>query len=360
VSSAISSGITVIVTATLNGASKSASLVLQPGNLPSINALDPASVPPGSPGFTLIVNGSGFTSDAVVQWNGSPLRTTFVSSGQLQAVVSAGMLASAGIAKITVVSFGGISSNGFTFPIESLVPAINAGGIVPLFSSAPIIAPGSWISIFGSNLAPGSVSWSGDFPTSLGGVTVTVDNKPAYLSFVSPEQINLQSPDDASTGTVDVVVSTPSGKARSTVTLSQFAPSFMLFDSTYAAGVILTPGGSGAYGDGGYDLLGPPDRFGYSTRPVASGETLELFGVGFGPTDPLVPAGQTFSGAAPTVSTVSITIGGVPATVLFSGLTGSGLYQFNVTVPTVDSGDQLLQGSVGGVSTPAGIHIAIK
>jgi uncharacterized protein (TIGR03437 family) len=44
-------------------------------------------------------------------------------------------------------------------------------------------------------------------------------------------------------------------------------------------------------------------------------------GVGFGPTSPVVPAGQAFSGAAPSVTAPQITIGGVPVTAAFSGVT---------------------------------------
>ena len=71
-------------------------------------------------------------------------------------------------------------------------PSINQGGIVPIYSSVPVIQAGSWISIYGSNLAAGTSVWNGDFPTSLGGVSVTIDNRAAYLWVVSPTQINLQ------------------------------------------------------------------------------------------------------------------------------------------------------------------------
>ncbi len=67
--------------------------------------------------------------------------------------------------------------------------------------------------------------WNGNFPTSLGGASVTVDSKLAYLWFVSSGQINFQAPDDTATGPVPVVVSTAAGTATSTVTLAQVAPS---------------------------------------------------------------------------------------------------------------------------------------
>jgi uncharacterized protein (TIGR03437 family) len=124
--------------------------------------------------------------------------------------------------------------------------------------------------------------------------------------------------------------------------------------------VILTPSGTGAYGSGSYDLVGPTGYFSFSTRPVKPGEILELFGVGFGPTKPAVPPGKAYTGAAPTTSPVTMTIGGVNAQVLFSGITEAGLYQFNVIVPNVGAGDQPLVASVGSVQSPAGVLITIE
>ena len=98
---------------------------------------------------------------------------------------------------------------------------------------------------------------------------------------------------------------------------------------------------------GSYDLVGPSNTFSYSTRPVKAGETLVLFGVGFGPTTLHVSAGQAFSGSAPTSTPVTITIGGVNANVSYSGITEAGLYQFNLTVPAnTGSGDQPVQATV--------------
>jgi len=56
-----------------------------------------------------------------------------------------------------------------------------------------------------------------------------------------------------------------------------------------------------------------------------------------------------FSGAYPTTSPVTVTIGGANATVLFAGLVGPGLYQINVTVPsTLADGDQAVIATVAG------------
>ncbi len=213
-------------------------------------------------------------------------------------------------------------------------PIISPGGVVPLYSSVTMIQPGSWVSIYGANLAAGTAVWNGDFPTSLGGTSVTINGKPAYLSFVSAGQIDLQAPDDTATGVVQVVVTTTSGQATSTVTLNPESPAFSLLDANFVTAIILRSDGSGAFGGGSYDILGPDgDCFGYLTAGAKPGDLVELFGVGFGPTDPTVPAGKVFSGAAPITEPFSLYINNVLVSPLFVGLSSAGLYQINLIVP---------------------------
>ena len=108
-------------------------------NGPEINTTSPTSAPAGGSSFTLTVNGANFISGSTVQWNGTPLSTSFVSATQLTAVVPASLIASPGSASITVVNPGGATSNSYTFTIGSTVPtgpflsslspnSINAGG----------------------------------------------------------------------------------------------------------------------------------------------------------------------------------------------------------------------------------------
>ncbi len=199
-------------------------------------------------------------------------------------------------------------------------PRIAPNGTVPIYSSVPIVQPGSFVSIYGTELATGTFLWNNDFPRTLGGTSVTIDNQPAYLWIVSPTQINLQVPDDMTAGTVSVAVTTAAGTGTSTVTLAPQGPSFnLLGDGKHVAAEIATPGGTGAYGGGTYDLAGPSKTFSYNTRPVKAGETLMLYGVGFGPTLRSVPAGQLLSGSTPMVDVVAVTIGGVQASVTWSG-----------------------------------------
>jgi uncharacterized protein (TIGR03437 family) len=261
----------------------------------------------------------------------------------------------------TSVYFADINNN----RIRLLTPStsITSGGIVPIYSSSNTIQPGSWVSIYGANLANTTATWNGDFPTSLAGTSVTINNKPAYLWFVSPGQVNLQAPDDTPAGTVNVTVTSPSGTATSTVTLALLSPSFSLLDGKHVAGIILRTDGSGAYGGGAYDILGPTGTsLGYKTVAAKAGDTIELFGVGFGPTNPTVPSGKPYSGAAPTTIPVSLSIAGNTVLPAFSGITSAGLYQINVVqLPAgLGPGDMPLVATVAGVQTQTGVVISLQ
>lgn len=247
-------------------------------------------------------------------------------------------------------------------PAGSNGPAITPGSIGPVYSSSTTIQPGSWISIYGTNLASAPATWNGDFPTMLGGVTVTINGENAYLWYVGPTQINLQAPDDATTGVVPVTVTNSNGSWTSTVTLGPISPSFSVLDGKFAAGIILRPDGTGAYGNGQYDIIGPTGTsFGYATVAAKAGDAVELFGVGFGPTSPHVPAGQLFSGAAATTNPVQVTIGGTPVTPSFAGMTSAGLYQINLTTPAgAGTGNVPIVATVGGLQTQSFVLISLQ
>jgi uncharacterized protein (TIGR03437 family) len=242
------------------------------------------------------------------------------------------------------------------------VPVIQPNGVVPVYSTATTIQPGSWISIFGSNLASGTTIWNGDFQTSLGAVTVTINNRPGYLWYVSPGQINVQAPDDTTTGPVNVVVTNPLGSGSTTVTLGPYSPSFSLLDNKHVAGIILRSDGSGSNGGGTYDILGPTGTsLGYRTVAAKAGDNIALFGVGFGPTTPAVPAGKPFSGSARTTNLVQVRINNVLVIPTFSGLSSAGLYQINLTIPPgIGAGDVSLQAAVGGAQTQAGVVFSLQ
>jgi len=94
--------------------------------------LVPDATAPGGAGFSLTVNGAGFVAASTVNWNGSPLATTFVSSSQLTATVPASDIATASTASVTVVNpspGGGVSNTQFLSIAEpeasvSFLPAV--------------------------------------------------------------------------------------------------------------------------------------------------------------------------------------------------------------------------------------------
>ena len=241
-------------------------------------------------------------------------------------------------------------------------PSIQPGGVVPVASPVGTIQPGEWVSVFGSSLATTTANWTGTFPIALAGTSVTIDGKSAYLSYVSPTQINVQAPDDAVTGSVAVVVTTEFGMATSNVTLAAVAPSFFLLDGKHVAGIILRPDGSGAYGGGSYDIIGPTGTsLGYKTVAAKAGDSVALFGTGFGPTVQTVPAGQAFAGATATKNPVTLQINKTGVQTSFAGLSGAGLYQINLTIPAgLGAGDVALQASVGSAQTPVGVVISLQ
>jgi uncharacterized protein (TIGR03437 family) len=244
----------------------------------------------------------------------------------------------------------------------SLAPSIAAGGIVPNDSSISAIEADEWVSIYGVNFTGADATWNGNFPISLGGVSVTIAGQQAYLWYVSPTQITLQVPNVTSTGPVTVVVTGPNGTVSSTVTLAQFAPAFNLLDAKHVAGIILRSNGSGAYGGGSYDVIGPTgNSLGYATVAAKAGDVVELFGVGFGPTSPPVAPGAVFSGSAATTNPVSLRINNGNVTPSFAGLSAAGLYQINFTVPAgLGTGDVPLVATVGGVSTQPSVVISLQ
>src|SRR5206468_12723259 len=86
-----------------------------------LGTVSPATVAAGSGGFTLTVFGSNFVPTSTVRWNGSDRPTTFATSQQLSASISAADVAA--VATVPVTAFsptpGGVTSSAFHFTVGS-------------------------------------------------------------------------------------------------------------------------------------------------------------------------------------------------------------------------------------------------
>ena len=235
-------------------------------------------------------------------------------------------------------------------------PSIGSGGVVNAAGFQAGVVPQGWITIFGANLAAATRAVAstdfvnGSLPTTLGGVSVSINNKPAFMHYVSPNQINVQAPVDTSLGSVPVTVTNSAGTSEArTANMQTVLPGFFTSSNYVAAvradGTVITGVASSVTG---------------TAQVARSGDVLQLYGTGFGPTDPAVAPGLVFSGANPVTNPVTVTIGGVAAPVAFAGLVSAGLYQLNVTVPVLGSGDHLVVAQVAGIATQSGVLLKIQ
>ena len=92
----------------------------------SLDSLSQNAAPEGSSDLAITAFGSEFTNQSTVLFNGQPLATTFVNTGQLQATIPAALLAAEGTANITVSDPQNGLSNAQTFSITENVPALSA------------------------------------------------------------------------------------------------------------------------------------------------------------------------------------------------------------------------------------------
>ncbi len=245
---------------------------------------------------------------------------------------------------------------------QGVISASGYGGFAAL-------APATWMEIYGTNLANVvSQTWSGaDFngnaaPTALGGTTVTIGGQAAFIDYVSTGQVNAQVPSNIATGPQPVVVTTPGGKSAAyTVNVNATEPGLLapgVFDinnGQYVAAVF--PANPSTY------VLPPGALSGISAQRAQPGQTIVLFGIGFGPVTPNIPAGQLVSQSNTLGGNLQMFFGGVPATVSFSGLGAGflGLYQFNVVVPNVPAGDTVpVTFSLNGIPGAQTLQIAIQ
>jgi len=221
-----------------------------------------------------------------------------------------------------------------------VVPLLASGGAVNGASFAPNqpLTAGSIASLFGTNLVTSTVfATTTPLPTKLDGTSITLISSAgslqAPLFFVSPSQINFQLPWELLGQPQTTLAVTIDGATSNSITLALAAGRpgiFSLNSQGSGPGAILVSGSA--------DLAQPSGSVaGRNARPAKRGEYISIYCTGLG-----AVSNQPANGAAPASSPSSITptaptvtIGGMPAPVTFSGLAPSfvGLYQVNVQVP---------------------------
>ncbi len=223
--------------------------------------------------------------------------------------------------------------------IITVNPQVPSNGIVEgaafnQGTTPPHFTPGIWITIFGTDMAEQTAQADRiPLPTQLGGVSVRVGNRLAPLNFVSPTQINALIPYEVAGTSAEVFVAAGefSESAHITLSLGTTAPRVFTLGGSQGAITVANT----------FIVAAPAGRFnigGQSSRPANRGEALSIFCTGLGRLNnaPATGVASPSSPLATTVDPVSVTIGGVAANVVFSGLTPGlvGLYQINVQIPS--------------------------
>jgi trimeric autotransporter adhesin len=232
---------------------------------------------------------------------------------------------------------GSVQFNGQVSP-NTEPPIVNTGGILnsASFAAGEPSTPGALITVFGSNLAARAASATSlPLPTQLSGSQVILGGVAMPLLYAGPGQINAVVPFTIPVDTTQQVI------VISGTTLSVPEPD----DVAPGAPATFTLNGSGS--GAGIVVAYNPDGTGYivsTSRPAHPGSVIVVYCTGLGGVQSNIHAGEAapLSPIAPVTDTVSLTIGGLSAQVLFAGLvpTLSGLYQINVQIPaSISTGD---------------------
>ena len=249
-----------------------------------------------------------------------------------------------------------ISIAGITVAVSqaSSVLLVNAGGLVNSASYKPSVSPGSIVSLFGNFLLSDPLAVSSfPLPTSLGGLAIQFAGAPlAPLFYASASQVNAQIPWE---------LAGQSQVSTTAINNDRTSAPYVYNLATYAPGLFSINGqgtGQGAILDAKFHLVD-------STNPAVAGSTVvQIFCTGLGPVrnQPATGAPAPSGPLATTTLTPTVTIGGVPASVPFAGLTPGfvGLYQVNALVPqTVGMGAAPVTISIGDVLSNT-VTMAVK
>ena len=208
-------------------------------------------------------------------------------------------------------------------------PSISANGVVDAASDqvGKGLAPGSYISIYGTALSDATQTLSTNFlPFSMCGVSVSFTSPdgteawPGRLWYMSPTQINLQIPWGLEGLTsAQLTVNVADVSVPYTIPIAPYLPALFTYGDRLAIAQ-----------DRNYQLV-------TAANPARPGQDIVIYANGLGAVNNPPPSGEVTPSQplATTLVSPTVTIGGVGAQVLFSGLTpGSiGLYQIDVVVP---------------------------
>ena len=213
------------------------------------------------------------------------------------------------------------------------------------FHRGLVVSPGSDPSLFGEGFADEIiVADTVPLPRELGGVSVELNGIPAPLIFVSPNQINFQTPWELQKDTKATVVVRNKGyeSLPAEVIIAPFNPGiFAINQMGFGQAAVLVANTAS---------LAAPAGSVKGSRPVKIGEFISIFATGLGAVDNRPPTGAVTprSPLARTKTKPVVAIGGVNAPVSFSGLAPDfvGLYEVNAKVaegtPTGDAVELLL------------------
>jgi len=167
-------------------------LIVYDPALPLLLTLSSNTATAGGTGFTLTANGANFTPTSVVLWNGAVRTTTYISSTQLNAAISATDIAAAAVNNVSVANLSPAgTSTALTFTVQASAPVATITGATTYLT--PDGSGNYTLTVTGTGFVPSSVvDWNGTGQTTtyispgILSATVTSTTTPATLTVVNP------------------------------------------------------------------------------------------------------------------------------------------------------------------------------
>ena len=275
----------------------------------------------------MTINGTDYSSQIASLFGSATIPANHSISSQIT-------LANLKVPGKVAFTVSGVDATGRTWsqqlsiPFQGLQAQLAVAGISNAASGQQVFAPGEIISVYGTALGD-FVQSAGALPLTmfLAGFEASVNGNPAYLYYVSPNQVNLQIPYETPAGPATLNVGNPYANASYNFQVSATAP-----------GIFMTPAG----------FLNP-------SSSAAPGETVTLYVTGVGQLRPAIPDGEAPTNAnSKPAQAVSLTVGGTTAVTSYVGVPtwSVGVLQINFVIPaTAAAGKQAVVVTVGGASS---------